>query len=174
VRQNLNIQQISQKYIDDTYRFLAKMFRESYQDTSDKVGYELFSDTQFEQSGNKQYLLSVLVNTEEHTTLIALDNYDNIIGTCGLKYTGLTTEIHLLYVDPAYRKSGVATRLWERARTYITTGTPIELDVFVDNYNARQIYEHWGFSCSEGQKYSFRWDTWPEHIVLEMIRYKKV
>ena len=81
----MQIKPVSQKQSSDVYRLLVCMFRLSYRDFSSAVNFDLFSDLQFEQSKNKEYLLEVLNDTKVHTTLIALDDVDKIVGTIGLK-----------------------------------------------------------------------------------------
>jgi ribosomal protein S18 acetylase RimI-like enzyme len=169
----LQIKQITQEDSDKTYQFLVKMFQTSYMHLSRMADFELFSDAQFEQSGNKEYLMAILDDPKHYNTFAALDDSDNVIGTIGIKNNYGTVEMHLLYVDPSHRGSGIATKLWDYAQESIPVGSPVVLDVFESNTHAREIYEHWGFVSNLGQEYTFRWDSWPEHINLTMVRYQK-
>jgi GNAT superfamily N-acetyltransferase len=173
-RETPEIRQISKKYTADKYKFLVSMFQASYQDISESTGFELFSETQFEQSGNKEYLLSTLEDARNHTTLIAVDSNDCVVGTIGLIHNGASVEMHMLYVDPLHLGRGIAAQLWARAQSLIASNTVVVLDVFECNTHAREIYEHWGFVHTTGQKYPFRWDSWPENINIPMTRYTKL
>jgi ribosomal protein S18 acetylase RimI-like enzyme len=56
-------------------------------------------------------------------------------------------HIFLIYVDPAHRRQGIATRLIDRARDYAKARgqCQIGLQVFVSNENALTLYQRLGF-----------------------------
>lgn len=90
---------------------------------------------------------------DDRATFVAVD--DDLVGYVSIEHRtsapvfarGDAGQVHGLYVVPDYRGTGLASRLFERAREWANECgcTRLSLDVHPDNEPARSVYREWGF-----------------------------
>lgn len=96
------------------------------------------------------------IRSKNGMILIAKDD-DKIIGYANLmikEYIPLFEldwigEIIALYVDEKYRGKHVSSQLLKKSKEWFKQKDihHVMLNVFPDNHHAKEIYDHWGFSC---------------------------
>jgi len=81
-------------------------------------------------------------------TIVLVASADgDIAGFAIMRFGDLDAHLHLLAVDPPYRRAGIATALvnWLE-KTCVTAGVRrIRLEVRIDNLTARRFYERRGY-----------------------------